>query len=775
MNALIETANRLGEQFLHFAWPMFWQSSLFIIVLFGLDFALRRRLRASVRYALWLTVFVKLLLPPTLALPTSIAWWADRPAPLKIDSRKITSVTYGQTVPFLIPPAIKTLAPSLPPSAILSPAGSFALISVATMLLLVIWLTISWWQIARTIRMAASGSAEIETMLEVAKHCLNLRRRVRLRMTPSAMSPAVCGLFRPTILIPTILAERLSPEQRRAVLLHELVHLRRGDVWINCVQTLVQIAYWWNPLLWLANARIRRVREEAVDDTVMLALRDEAETYAPTLLEVAKVAISRPLAGLRMVGILESRGALRQRIERLINFQAPRRAGLTLVSAFSILAFTALAVPMGAGPARIIAQANISTNALSSVDGSRRTFDTLKHIEFDGIGFRNDSLKEVMSMLNSTFSGVALHEKNGITFTADKKIKNVLIRINPPLGKVPGATLLDAIVNGSSDPIHYAINDQAVMFLPGDSGWPLQVKTFTVNPVIFLANARRATGLTDTNSSNDSVVLQAAFSKVGLDFGPPKSFYYVPTGTIMFRTTTNDFSAIETIVQALDYSPPQVNIKSYFVELNEGIDPQIFSGLPSQIQSMNSTQSFTGILTHTQFRMVFANLRKQEGTRVFSQPEITTLSGRQAAVEVVDKDLQAQLATNGVSASTPGDLPLPFDPMLDILPTVSVDGYAISMGLKSTLKSFSGYERINNVSQPVFHTNEFSAQAIVRDGQTIVLGNFLGSEEITASGSKNKRILIFITPTLINAAGERIHQEKDTPVVQNGISSQANR
>ena len=157
----------------------------------------------------------------------------------------------------------------------------------------------------------------------------------------------MCGLFRPVILLPRSLAERLPPAQLRAVLLHELLHLRRGDVWVNCAQALLQIAYWWHPLLWLANARIRRVREEAVDDAVMLALNEDAEAYAPTLLEVAKLALHRPLASLGLVGILESRNALRQRIERLVDFRPPRKAGLTLGSALAVLAFAAVAVPMG--------------------------------------------------------------------------------------------------------------------------------------------------------------------------------------------------------------------------------------------------------------------------------------------------------------------------------------------------------------------------------------------------------------------------------------------
>jgi hypothetical protein len=173
-------------------------------------------------------------------------------------------------------------------------------------------------------------------------------------------------LFRPVILLPRSLAEQLPPAQLRAVLLHELIHLRRGDVWVNCAQALLQIVYWWHPLLWLANARMRRVREEAVDDAVMLALNEEAKTYTPTLLEVAKLALPRPLASLGLVGILESRSSLRQRIERLMDFRPTRGAGLTLASALGVLGFAALAVPMGKAPPPtanpLLAESLIETN-----------------------------------------------------------------------------------------------------------------------------------------------------------------------------------------------------------------------------------------------------------------------------------------------------------------------------------------------------------------------------------------------------------------------------
>lgn len=349
MNPLIETLNRFGENALHFAWPMLWQSSVLIVVLFVADFALRRHVRAAVRHALWLVVVVKLLLPPSLALPTSLAWWLlpSAKAPAKPQTTRFV-VSYGTAAMPDLP--MPSPSPAPPLKRPLSVAAWTFLGWNAVSLGLLVWLMARWRRITREVQRATPAPAWLNGLFDEAKGSSGVRRPVCLRVTNHAMSPAVCGLFLPVILLPQSLLEKLPPIQLRAVLLHELAHLRRGDVWVNCAQALVQIFYWWHPLLWPANARIRRGREEAVDDAVMLALRDDAEVYAPTLLEVAKLAFQRPLASLGLVGILESRSALRQRIERLVNFRAPRKAGLTLVSLCSISIFSVAALPMGEAP-----------------------------------------------------------------------------------------------------------------------------------------------------------------------------------------------------------------------------------------------------------------------------------------------------------------------------------------------------------------------------------------------------------------------------------------
>jgi len=95
MNSLIEKSKPTWRKLFELCWPMLWQSSLLITALFAIDLLFRRKFQASIRYALWLVVLVKLCVPPTLALPTSPAWWLHKtPPPVVAKScRVIRSLT----------------------------------------------------------------------------------------------------------------------------------------------------------------------------------------------------------------------------------------------------------------------------------------------------------------------------------------------------------------------------------------------------------------------------------------------------------------------------------------------------------------------------------------------------------------------------------------------------------------------------------------------------------------------------------------------------------
>ena len=83
MYQVIESINLWGSRFTAFAGPIALQSALLIGLLLGLDLLLRHRVRATVRYALWMLVLVKLVLPPSFALPTGLAYWLPGRSPVE--------------------------------------------------------------------------------------------------------------------------------------------------------------------------------------------------------------------------------------------------------------------------------------------------------------------------------------------------------------------------------------------------------------------------------------------------------------------------------------------------------------------------------------------------------------------------------------------------------------------------------------------------------------------------------------------------------------------
>ncbi|HVY69914.1 MAG TPA: M56 family metallopeptidase [Verrucomicrobiae bacterium] len=355
MNAWIDWLNSESAALARLAWPMLWQSSVLIAGLLLLDRWLRPRISAMARYALLLLIPLKLLLPPTLALPTSPYYWLGRAVAPMPEAQVIPATTgINQTLPRAAASAISLRpAPKPKPSA----TALLALVWAAGVVALLSTLVRRARQVSQLIRNGAVAGPELETLLSECRRELGVRAPVSLRLTGAIKTPALCRLFRPVILVPARLACTLSTEQLRAVFLHELTHLQRRDVPVNYAQTLIQIVYWFHPLVWIANAAIRRVREEAVDELVMTSLGEQSDTYPETLVQVARDALATPRLALGLLGILESPGALRQRLERL-SLRLPAGAGranrwrhLALLLAMPIL------LPMaqgqrGAGQAR---------------------------------------------------------------------------------------------------------------------------------------------------------------------------------------------------------------------------------------------------------------------------------------------------------------------------------------------------------------------------------------------------------------------------------------
>lgn len=186
MNSFIETLNQWGVNFLSYAWPMLWQSSLLIAALLVFDFLFRRKLRASIRYALWLVVLVKLCVPPTLALPTSPAWWLHQTPPPVAAKPKPPhyTLTYDQG-PLMEMPSMPLAEYTPPPPAMTTAAWLLAIfLSVGAALLL--WMLVRWWQITRLVRRAAT-SGRLTTLADEVRRSVGMKNRVLVKLTARTM------------------------------------------------------------------------------------------------------------------------------------------------------------------------------------------------------------------------------------------------------------------------------------------------------------------------------------------------------------------------------------------------------------------------------------------------------------------------------------------------------------------------------------------------------------------------------------------------------------
>jgi len=151
-------------------------------------------------------------------------------------------------------------------------------------------------------------------LLEDCKAEMRVHTILGVVETPQVPGPALFGFIRPRLLLPLGTGETLEPSRLRHIFLHELAHLKRHDVALNWLVTLLQVLHWFNPLVWYAFHRMRSEREMACDGLALSRVRPgEAPEYGRTILRILERS-SQPFRLPCMSGIVENRAQIKRRI-----------------------------------------------------------------------------------------------------------------------------------------------------------------------------------------------------------------------------------------------------------------------------------------------------------------------------------------------------------------------------------------------------------------------------------------------------------------------------
>lgn len=314
----------IERDWLSIAVAQVWQVAA-LAVLVALAVKLFARQRPHLAYVLWLLVLVKCLTPPLWGSPAGIFSWAEsalQSAPFQTvasadglstapsASHNATVVEpanfHGLAEPFARgPDVVVRLGDSEfaidGTHTIVRPVSDEQMQSWSWLgwsllgwlggtLVIVAVATIRWIRCWRHLRASreVTSPALAATFADLVNK-LGLRRRVNLLVTSSRIGPAVVGLFRPTVILPVAVVHGRSIDDLQPILAHELIHERRGDLWIGFVQVIAQAIWWFHPLVWFTGRMISREAERCCDEEVLAELGCSPARYARSLLAVLEL------------------------------------------------------------------------------------------------------------------------------------------------------------------------------------------------------------------------------------------------------------------------------------------------------------------------------------------------------------------------------------------------------------------------------------------------------------------------------------------------------
>jgi len=285
-----------GWALLHFLWQGTALAALAAVVMAPLR-------RASARYLAAVSILVAMLAAP---VATFVYYW-KAPAVMTWTAQLSASpVAHVMQTPAL-PAALfapRRAAPNFFPWIVntwLAGVACFGLRGVGGLFLLE--------RMSR--RESLSLTGKLRDLCQDLQTRLGVRRAIRYCRCAWLEAPAVIGWFRPVVFLPLTALTGLSESQLRAVIAHELAHIKRFDSFVNGFQVVVETLLFYHPAVWWLNRHIRTERENCCDDIAIVLCGDAIEyARALALMEEWRVAPAMAMAA--------NRGPLSGRIMRLL-------------------------------------------------------------------------------------------------------------------------------------------------------------------------------------------------------------------------------------------------------------------------------------------------------------------------------------------------------------------------------------------------------------------------------------------------------------------------
>lgn len=187
---------------------------------------------------------------------------------------------------------------------------------------------------------AVAPEKEIQELFDTCCRKLKIRKTIHVRLSRFLTAPVSFGWKKSFVVLPKQGLNELPQAELEHVILHELTHIRHGDLITNYLFCGMQALYWFNPMVWLAFRQMRRDREVYCDWAVLSELSDECARirYGQTILNFASGCKAHFYTA---NGLCQSKEQLKYRLEQIVGYQKDSRwrkiAGRCLTGSLALL------------------------------------------------------------------------------------------------------------------------------------------------------------------------------------------------------------------------------------------------------------------------------------------------------------------------------------------------------------------------------------------------------------------------------------------------------
>ena len=314
-------------------------SLLILALLIGKQF-LKNKISRQWQYYIWLVAVVRLLFPfgPEVSLMGKAYQVVDQAisqtAPLPPQQQPPLNVPGGNLAPAVgaehhnetvgSPADDVTTAHLLQDIGVLLINHIWLVWLVAALGLLIRKITI-YQGFMRYIHAGLTPVSDIEFLdrLSIAAERAGIKKPIELCVNPLISSPMLIGFFHPCIVLPSA---DISEKNFQYIVLHELTHYKRQDMFYKWLVQITVCLHWFNPLVYLMSREVTRACEFSCDEAVLAKMGcDHAQDYGKTLLDAMAV-VGRYKENLGAVTLSENKQLLKERIGAIMSFKKASKA-----------------------------------------------------------------------------------------------------------------------------------------------------------------------------------------------------------------------------------------------------------------------------------------------------------------------------------------------------------------------------------------------------------------------------------------------------------------